>query len=155
MTKRSLHGAVPPHSAPEGLTDVIMEQIYADKYERKFRRRIVSVAAAVVIVFFVAFAGYKHWYDAKHLVVMEFTYSDPNAADVRVTGDFSAWSTSGITLKKHDGVWSVKIKVPEGSYRYMFIVDGKTILDPSASRVKDPFGDDASVRITNKIREEI
>jgi len=155
MRKKALFETIPQCEAPSNLSDKIMERIYADKYERKYRNRIITLAAMLLIVVFSAIGGYKFWYDSKHLVIMEFSYTDPKAADVRVTGDFSAWNTSGISLKNNNDIWSVRIKVPEGSYRYMFIVDGKTLLDPVSPKIKDPYGDETSVKTTRSNKEEI
>lgn len=143
-------------SIPQDLSDTIMEKVYAEKYAMHYKKKFLYTAAIIVVVVMSGLFFYQRHTTREHLVVLEFSYNAPDAGDVRVTGDFSAWSDQGIRLKKEaQGVWSVRVKVPEGSYRYMFIVDGKTELDPSALRMKDPFGEETSVKTAGSDKEGI
>lgn len=154
-TKTPLRG---PHTIPipENLNDTIMERVYAKKYAMHYKKNFLYAAAVLVFVVLSGVFFYERHSTREHLVVLEFSYAAPDASEVRVTGDFSSWSDEGVRLKKQgNGKWSVRVKVPEGSYRYMFLVDGKTELDPSALRMKDPFGEETSVKTTDSGKEGI
>jgi len=51
-----------------------------------------------------------------------------NGNSVYITGDFNKWQKT--ELLKKDLVWEVEVSLVKGKYRYLFIVDGKEILDP-------------------------
>lgn len=51
------------------------------------------------------------------------------ANNVRVSGDFNGWNTSGYPLKKVDGGWMLDVFLPMGKTRYRFIVDGEWMHD--------------------------
>ena len=51
------------------------------------------------------------------------------ADNVRVSGDFNGWNTSGYPLKKVDGGWMLDVFLPMGKTRYRFIVDGEWMHD--------------------------
>ena len=70
----------------------------------------------------------------------------PHAANVRVVGDFNGWEEPGLKMSKNDeGEWSAEIKVDPGTYRYLFLVDGKNMTDPEGITIIDPFGKEVSV----------
>lgn len=54
-----------------------------------------------------------------------------SAKHVLLSGTFNGWSTSGYTMQNIDGIWQIKIYLPEGKHAYKFIVDGNWILDPN------------------------
>lgn len=60
-----------------------------------------------------------------------FQFRDPRAKRVSVIGTFNNWSPQ---LMKMDASrkWSLTLSAAEGRHAYNFIVDGKTIRDPSA-----------------------
>jgi len=63
------------------------------------------------------------------------------ARDVRVTGEFSDWSPSGIPLSPEGpGTWAATLRLPPGEYQYRFIVDGEWRDDPEAPRVQNGLG---------------
>lgn len=66
----------------------------------------------------------------------------PEARDVRVTGDFSAWSGEGVRLRRgSDGRWGVVLRLLPGVYEYRLIIDGVWADDPIApQRVPNAFG---------------
>jgi len=51
-----------------------------------------------------------------------------NARSVFITGDFNKWQKT--ELFKKNSVWEVEMPLVKGRYRYLFIIDGKEILDP-------------------------
>lgn len=56
-----------------------------------------------------------------------FKYFD-NAKSVAIVSGFT--STQPRALKKVNGVWEITLTISPGTYRYMFVVDGKEIKDP-------------------------
>ena len=73
--------------------------------------------------------------------------NNPAAADLRVTGDFSAWSPEGIPLRKEaGGEWKTTLQLEPGRYQYRLIVDGAWADHPeAASRVANPHGSENCV----------
>lgn len=64
------------------------------------------------------------------------------AADVRVSGDFTGWSSEGIPLKKDSkGDWKATLQLEPGRYQYRLIVDGAWADHPeAAARIANPHG---------------
>lgn len=75
---------------------------------------------------------------------VRFTVVAPWARSVAVAGDFNGWSTTAHPLKPagRDGVWSGVVAIPEGEYRFMYVIDGKRWLTPPEADdfVRDGFG---------------
>jgi alpha-amylase/alpha-mannosidase (GH57 family) len=63
---------------------------------------------------------------------IKFTYSDPDARSVVVSGDFNSWShTRGAMQKNNEGVWEITVEIPPGVYQYKFLTnDTLWVLDP-------------------------
>ena len=57
-----------------------------------------------------------------------FRYFD-DAKSVAIVSGFT--STQPRALKKVNGVWEITLTISPGTYRYMFVVDGKEIKDPN------------------------
>jgi 1,4-alpha-glucan branching enzyme len=70
-------------------------------------------------------------YSAKKVIKpVPFMYIG-EAESVYVIGDFNDWDPTAHPMKHHvDGAWRVNIPIPHGHHHYMFLVDGKAILDP-------------------------
>ncbi|HOU36025.1 MAG TPA: AAA family ATPase [Candidatus Omnitrophota bacterium] len=70
------------------------------------------------------------------------TLKAPGASRVYVAGDFNGWKTDDTTLMEQDnGVWTKRISLTPGSYRYKFVKDGEWIEDPSNPKVAtNPYG---------------
>jgi 1,4-alpha-glucan branching enzyme len=66
----------------------------------------------------------------------------PVARDVRVTGDFSRWSRSGVRLHNDGhGLWRTLLSLPPGVYEYRLLIDGEWADHPGARRrTRNPFG---------------
>ncbi len=58
-----------------------------------------------------------------------FSFRDPLAKNVSVTGTFNAWKPAPMK-KDASNKWSAALPLAPGQYAYNFIVDGKTIRDP-------------------------
>jgi len=79
---------------------------------------------------------------------VQFQYYDPSARTVQVGGDWPGnnWLAGdegkgevliGL-MHMEKGVWSLKIKLKPGRYRYRFYINEKTwVLDPSNPRIVD------------------
>ena len=72
-----------------------------------------------------------------------FALKAPQAKSVYVTGSFNDWSLDeSCRMSNNDGVWSLKVNLKPGTYRYQFIVDGQWQEDPANTNVeRNSFGD--------------
>lgn len=53
-----------------------------------------------------------------------------NASDVSVVGDFTKWKPVKMAKDPKTNKWYYTFPALRGSYRYIFLVDGKEMLDP-------------------------
>jgi len=76
-----------------------------------------------------------------------FVYENLNADQVFIAGDFNNWSTSSKQLEEvEDGLFSIRIPLEPGVYKYKLIVDGDWITDPNnANKAADGYGGENSV----------
>ena len=60
------------------------------------------------------------------------------AKKVLIAGDFNGWSAMGTPLHTNGrpGVWTTKLPLPRGRYRYRLIVDGQWMTDPNNKYVE-------------------
>jgi hypothetical protein len=68
----------------------------------------------------------------------------PRAKSVQIAGDFNSWqpATSPMLRVTDSGVWQVKMKLPQGTYRYRLVVDGQWQQDPYNERTElNPYGE--------------
>jgi 1,4-alpha-glucan branching enzyme len=77
-----------------------------------------------------------------------FHITEPDAENVLLVGDFTDWQQRAIPMEKGDGgVWTATVKLPPGTYNYLFLVDGEWRDDPGCSmRIPNPFGSHNMVR---------
>lgn len=77
-----------------------------------------------------------------------FTFTAPDATSVLLVGDFTEWQQKAVALEKQpDGNWTTTVKLPRGTYRYLFIADGEWCEDPQcAVREPNPFGGHDMIR---------
>ncbi|MBW2091523.1 MAG: isoamylase early set domain-containing protein [Deltaproteobacteria bacterium] len=77
-----------------------------------------------------------------------FTYTGLHKS-VCLCGDFNDWSTESHCFKKQGGVWTIRVLLPPGRYRYAFLLDGeKWTPDPKALfQEDDGFGMKNSILI--------
>ncbi len=80
-----------------------------------------------------------------------FRLNAPEATRVSVVGTFNEWDPLAHPLQGPDreGVWSVRLPLPPGRYRYMFVLDGvRWVTDPSAvASEEDGFGGSNSLLV--------
>jgi Glycogen recognition site of AMP-activated protein kinase len=83
------------------------------------------------------------------LVPVVFTLESPGAHTVSLIGSFNEWSPAGFEMRpmEEGRLWLLKIQLPEGRYRYAFLVDGRLVVaDPRAPFVEsDGFGNRNSI----------
>ena len=72
-----------------------------------------------------------------------FVLKAPQAKSVYVTGSFNDWSLDeNCRMANSDGVWTLKVNLKPGTYKYQFIVDGKWQEDPTNTNIeRNSFGD--------------
>ena len=72
----------------------------------------------------------------------EFTFTAPDAREVCLAGDFNRWTVCRTPLNRvGEDLWSISLELTPGRYEYMFVVDGRWVLDPQAHQtVDDGFG---------------
>jgi len=72
-----------------------------------------------------------------------FVLKAPQAKSVYVTGSFNDWSLDeSCRMSNNDGVWTLKVNLKPGTYKYQFIVDGKWQEDPANTNIeRNSFGD--------------
>ncbi len=76
-------------------------------------------------------------YSAKaHLKPINFYCNAPEAAAVFITGDFNDWNPTALPMEKqYDGTWFAQVQLNHGHHHYLFLVDGKPMLDPRAQGI--------------------
>jgi 1,4-alpha-glucan branching enzyme len=58
----------------------------------------------------------------------------PEAQHVSLVGDFNHWNPAAAPMRRMpDGRWMASLELPHGYHQYLFLVDGKPVLDPDAS----------------------
>jgi 1,4-alpha-glucan branching enzyme len=67
----------------------------------------------------------------RHLV--DFFCRAPEAKSVSLIGDFNDWQPAAHPMKRMpDGGWVLRLELAHGHHQYLFLVDGKPVLDPNA-----------------------
>ncbi len=74
-------------------------------------------------------------YSAKrNLHHADFFCQAPAAQLVSLVGDFNQWNPQATPMHKTpDGRWMVSVELSHGYHCYLFLVDGKSVLDPNAT----------------------
>jgi 1,4-alpha-glucan branching enzyme len=85
----------------------------------------------------------------KRTVKQKFSLKAPDAKSVLLAADFTDWQQRPLALKPQaEGVWSVWVTLPPGTYHYRFIVDGQWRDDPDCPQcVPNPYGGHNMVRV--------
>lgn len=82
---------------------------------------------------------------------VEFVVELPAARAVSLVGDFNNWDETRTPLARQTGtgLWSTRVVLPRGLYRYGYLVDGvRWSADPTSSpSADDDFGEPISVRL--------
>ena len=73
-------------------------------------------------------------YSAKKMAKpVNFVCVAPGAREVKLVGDFNGWDGEVTPMwRQPDGAWLAQIPLHHGHHQYVFLVDGKTVLDPKA-----------------------
>jgi 1,4-alpha-glucan branching enzyme len=87
-------------------------------------------------------------YSAKRMSKpINFVCIAPTAKEVHLTGDFNQWDPVASPMRRQpDGAWLLQVPLHHGHHQYVFLVDGKPMLDPRAHGVaRDPKGEKVSL----------
>lgn len=77
----------------------------------------------------------------------EFKHKAPKARSVELVGDFNAWKPGLLKMARNDsGLWVLTVPLRPGTHKYLFLDDGKPVVDPSAETADGPEGRRVSVR---------
>jgi len=72
----------------------------------------------------------------KHLKPVIFICQAPSARQVCIMGDFNDWDLSSHPMSRQpDGAWRTELPLNHGHHHYLFVVDGKPLLDPRAQGI--------------------
>ena len=67
---------------------------------------------------------------------VNFVCVAPDAKAVFLIGDFNDWNPAATPMQRQfDGAWTVQVAMNHGHHQYLFLVDGKPILDPRAQGI--------------------
>jgi hypothetical protein len=80
--------------------------------------------------------------EKKSVRKIPFSLTVEGAREVAITGEFTAWSRTGIKLTRGDrSEWQTVLELPPGQYQYRILVDGNWSDYPmEAKRVPNGFG---------------
>lgn len=80
-------------------------------------------------------------------VLVRFALDMPQARQVALAGDFTAWRARVPLKRKPDGTWVAEVPLRPGNYEYTFIVNGhEWVRDPHAQQYRpDGFGNTNAV----------
>ena len=60
----------------------------------------------------------------------------PSAESVSLAGDFNGWDSAATPMRRTpDGRWMASLELHHGHHQYLFVVDGKPVLDPNANGI--------------------
>lgn len=78
-----------------------------------------------------------HRYSARRMQKpVNFFLAAPEARQVEVVGDFNEWQPPGHPMRRQpDGSWTAQVPLHHGHHLYVFVVDGKPVLDPRAQGI--------------------
>ncbi|MDE2140937.1 MAG: glycogen-binding domain-containing protein [Elusimicrobia bacterium] len=76
----------------------------------------------------------------------EFKHKAPRAKSVELVGDFNAWKPGLLKMKKSGGLWIVTVPLRPGPHKYLFLDDGRPVVDPSTGTADGPDGRRVSLR---------
>src|SRR5438132_5872163 len=82
----------------------------------------------------------------------EFRFEKPDAQTVELMAEFNQWKGEPMT-KEANGIWTIKVSVPPGTYGYKFLVDGKDwVFDPKNSQRKTADGvENSSIEVRDDL----
>jgi len=76
-------------------------------------------------------------YSAKNMTKpVNFYCQAPNAAGVALVGEFNGWNPAVTPMQRQlDGSWFTQVPLHHGHHSYVFLVDGRPVLDPRAGGI--------------------
>ena len=81
-------------------------------------------------------AGLNRYGARNTIKPVNFYCSAPAAASVVLVGDFNNWDDTSHPMRRQvDGSWFLQVLLTHGHHRYLFLVDGKPVLDPRGTGV--------------------
>src|SRR5437870_6710676 len=82
----------------------------------------------------------------------EFRFEKPDSQTVDLMAEFNQWKGQPMT-KEANGIWTIKVSVPPGTYGYKFLVDGKDwVFDPKNSNRKTVDGvENSSIEVRDDL----
>jgi 1,4-alpha-glucan branching enzyme len=91
--------------------------------------------------------GVKRLTPKKVAKPINFICIAPEAKRVSVIGEFNQWEANANPMRRQpDGGWHTQVTLGHGHHKYLFLVDGVTMLDPRASgTVSTPKGEKISI----------
>jgi len=70
----------------------------------------------------------------RNLHRVHFFCDAPGAGHVSLIGDFNYWNPAATPMARQpDGRWMATLDLAHGYHEYVFLVDGKPVLDPNAT----------------------
>lgn len=85
--------------------------------------------------------------DEPRLDFVDFQLKAPKAKKVELIGDFNQWKKGTLALaRRSGGAWDLLLPLPKGRYRYLFVVDGQTSLDPRCRQMEQDDGRQACLK---------
>ncbi|MFH0926599.1 MAG: zf-HC2 domain-containing protein [bacterium] len=140
-----------PHqiNPPEDLIDKVLSTIPSEEpnipYLSKILFSIIS-AGIILIIIFALIYSIKINSKKEGFRQILFSYSDPNANSVEITGDFNKWGRDTL-IKSERTNWTITLKLNPGQYYYNFIVNKTSwVTDPKAEiNVNDGYGNKNSI----------
>jgi 1,4-alpha-glucan branching enzyme len=83
------------------------------------------------------FSAKLHRYSAKRLIKpVPFVCHARQAKHVHIMGDFNDWNPTSHPMKRQpDGAWRIELPLNHGHHQYLFVIDGKPVLDPGAQGI--------------------
>ena len=74
-------------------------------------------------------------YSAKrNLHHADFFCQAPQAKHVALVGDFNGWDADATPMTRQpDGRWFASVELSHGFHQYVFLVDGRRLLDPNGT----------------------
>lgn len=78
-----------------------------------------------------------HRYSARRMEKpVNFVCETSGAQSVSIIGDFNGWTEGSHPMSRRpDGKWFASVPLHHGHHRYVFLVDGRWELDPSAQGI--------------------
>lgn len=81
-------------------------------------------------------------------------YRAPDAKRICVAGTFNDWQPDAAPMQPQaDGLWTIGLELPPGTYEYRFVVDGCWCDDPNATETasKSFNGQNAVLRVATMV----